>query len=64
MCDATGQEERRLLDVPVQKGGDVVFVETGDAVRALPRCILRLRLLDGELLGEYTLDHSPQPPQR
>jgi hypothetical protein len=64
-CDADGREEGRLEDIPVSASArEVILLERIDAVRALPACVLRRRLVapeaDGErLLGEYTFVHTP-----
>jgi hypothetical protein len=64
-CDADGREEGRLEDISISASAqEVILLERIDVVRALPACVLRLRLVapeaDGErLLGEYTFVHTP-----
>ena len=60
----------RRPDVPVDlQRGEVVFVERGDAIRALPAGRVRIVLCgvspSGErTIGEYTLLHTPWPGAR
>jgi hypothetical protein len=64
-CDADGREEGRLEDISISASAqEVILLERIDVVRALPACVLRMRLdapeADGErLLGEYTFVHTP-----
>ena len=68
--DSDGRTEMRLEEIPfIPESGAVVFSTRIDALRALPACALRVRLLDvtgtGErTLGEYTFNHTPDPLQR
>jgi hypothetical protein len=64
-CDAEGNEQARVCDVPLTRMRDeVVFSQSTDALRALGRERLRVRLIavddtEERLLGEYTFDHTP-----
>jgi hypothetical protein len=56
--------EQRMEDVPLGGAHELILAQAMPAMRALGRCVVRLRLLDagpaGErLLGEYTFDHTP-----
>jgi hypothetical protein len=57
-----------LTGVPVEPGrGEIALVHAGEAVRSLPRCVVRVRLAarDGggtRVVAEYTLDHTPPAP--
>jgi hypothetical protein len=63
--DSEGKTEMRLEDIPfIPESGAVIFSIRIDALRALPACAIRVRLLDvadnGERsLGEYTFNHTP-----
>lgn len=64
-CDAEGNEQGRVRDVPLTGArGEVVFSQSTTALRALGKQRLRLKLIavdDSEerVLGEYTFDHTP-----
>jgi hypothetical protein len=66
--DSEGKVEARLEDIPfVPESGAVVFSTRIEALRALPACALRVRLLDvtdnsERSLGEYTFNHTPGAP--
>ncbi len=57
--------ERRIEDIPLGVGAhELILAQAMPAMRALGRCVVRLRLFDtgaaGERpLGEYTFDHTP-----
>ncbi len=58
-----GTPLERAAELPVVRGRTVVWAEPGDAIRALPSCTFRVRLLavdpDGErAVAEYTLHHT------
>jgi hypothetical protein len=65
MCDAAGNEQDRLEDLPVSVfAREVVVLQQMARLRALPARVNRVRLLAvddaGErLLGEYTFIHTP-----
>lgn len=67
--DSEGRSDMRLEDIPfVPESDAVVFSTRIEALRALPACALRVRLLDvtgtGErTLGEYTFNHTPDKVQ-
>jgi hypothetical protein len=63
--DSEGKTDMRLEDIPfIPESGAVVFSTRIDALRALPACAIRVRLLDvagnsERTLGEYTFNHTP-----
>jgi len=62
-CTEDGTPVERATELPVVHGGTVVWVEPGDAIRALPTGIIRVRLLAVEpggerAVAEYTLHHT------
>jgi hypothetical protein len=62
-CAEDGTPVERATDLPVAHGRTVVWVEPGDAIRALPTSIIRVRLLAVEAgaerqVAEYTLHHT------
>jgi hypothetical protein len=67
--DSEGKSEMRLEDIPfIPESGAVVFSTRIEALRALPACTIRVRLLDvadhsERTLGEYTFNHAPCTPQ-
>jgi putative zinc finger protein len=64
-CDAAGQEQHRITDIPLSASLDeVVVIERTDRLRALPAGVERVKLVTPEageerLLGEYTFVHTP-----
>jgi len=68
--DSQGGTQSRLEDIPfVPESGAVVISTRIDALRALPACAIRVRLLDvavdGErVLGDYTFNHTPGTLQK
>ena len=64
-CDAEGREEMRIHDIPLTgTKSHVAFIEPTDVLRALPKSVLRLRLVAVEetrerVLGDYTFNHTP-----
>ena len=64
-CDAEGNEQGRVRDIPLTRArNEVVFSQSTTALRALGKQRLRLKLIavdDAEerVLGEYTFDHTP-----
>ncbi|HET9219702.1 MAG TPA: zf-HC2 domain-containing protein [Terriglobia bacterium] len=64
-CDAEGNEQSRIRDVPLTGArNEVVFSQSTTVLRALGKQRLRLKLIavdDSEerVLGEYTFDHTP-----
>jgi hypothetical protein len=67
--DDEGKDQMRLDDIPFNAdSGSVVFSTRIEALRALPACTLRVRLLavdnhDECTLGEYAFNHTPHKPQ-
>jgi hypothetical protein len=64
-CDATGSEQGRLPDVPLDSTrGEVVFTEPVDGLRRMGKTTVRVRLVAVEspgerMLGEYVFNHTP-----
>jgi hypothetical protein len=68
-CDADGNEQERMRDVPVHGAmREIIWAQRIDDIRALPSTVVRARVLAVEdrgerLLGEYTFNHTPSPPE-
>lgn len=69
MCDASGAEQYRLRDIPVERdAGAVIYQESITFAKAAPTTTFNLRLLaldqrGGErLLGEFTFNHTRTLP--
>jgi hypothetical protein len=65
--DAGGTLVRRVRQLPVIGGREVVWASPGDVIRALPTGLRHVRLMavepEGErLVGEYTLHHTAYRP--
>ena len=67
--DADGNEQERVRDVPVHGAmREIIWAQRIDDVRALPASVLRARVIALEdrgerVLGEYTFNHTPSPPE-
>jgi anti-sigma factor RsiW len=65
LCDASGREQRRLLDVPFNPARPDIFLnEPAAAARLMPATTLIMKLVAvderGErVLGQYTFNHTP-----
>ena len=69
MCNAAGEEQYRLQDIPVKAGASgVVYQESITFGRAAPSGKLLARLFavdssgDDRLIGEYTFNHTAMSP--
>lgn len=68
-CDAEGKEQERVRDIPVHGAmREIIWAQRIDDIRALPSSVLRARVLALEdrgerVLGEYTFNHTPSPPE-
>jgi hypothetical protein len=64
-CDAEGKEHGRVRDVLFTRARkEVVFAQSSDALRALGKETIRMRLIavddtEERVLGEYTFNHTP-----
>ena len=68
-CDAEGKEQERVRDIPVHGAmREIILAQRIDDIRALPASVLRARVIALEdrgerVLGEYTFNHTPSPPE-
>jgi anti-sigma factor RsiW len=67
--DAEGNEQERVRDVPVHGAmREIIWAQRIDDIRAIPASVLRARVLAVEgqserVIGEYTFNHTPSPPE-